>query len=191
MTPHLYAAKVVFTQRKKTNLKKVILFKHTAQVVDIIAIWIESGIKYKRDLAFGSLGTKTRGSLYWTLMIFCGSKAPLKYQKASLGFSQTVVSWNIVRYRFKGLVREVGTLYACLWGFFGIQCIQYLRCSPSITMMSWWSSDVSGEVGRSWRYCNARPTRDEAGASSWTSSPCKNQFNIEGGTWPPYQILSW
>ena len=56
----------------------------------------------------------------------------------------------------------------------------------------WWGSlGVSGEVGRSWRYCNARPTRDEAGASSWTSSPCKNQFNIEGGTWPPYQILSW
>ena len=25
---------------------------------------------------------------------------------------------------------------------------------------------LSGEVGRSWRYCNARPTRDEAGASS-------------------------
>ena len=24
----------------------------------------------------------------------------------------------------------------------------------------------SGEVSRSWRYCNARPTRDEAGASS-------------------------
>ena len=56
----------------------------------------------------------------------------------------------------------------------------------------WWGSlGLSGEVGRSWRYCNARPTRDEAGASSWTSSPCKNQFNIEGGTWPPYQILSW
>ena len=55
----------------------------------------------------------------------------------------------------------------------------------------WGSLGLSGEVGRSWRYCNARPTRDEAGASSWTSSPCKNQFNIEGGTWPPYQILSW
>ena len=27
-------------------------------------------------------------------------------------------------------------------------------------------SCLSGEVGRSWRYCNARPTRDEAGASS-------------------------
>jgi len=23
-----------------------------------------------------------------------------------------------------------------------------------------------------------------------TSSPNKNKFNIEGGTWPPYQILS-
>ena len=23
-----------------------------------------------------------------------------------------------------------------------------------------------------------------------TLSPYKNQFNIEGGTWPPYQILS-
>ena len=23
-----------------------------------------------------------------------------------------------------------------------------------------------------------------------TPSPYKNQFNIEGGTWPPYQILS-
>ena len=50
---------------------------------------------------------------------------------------------------------------------------------------------VSGEVGRSWRYCNAKPTREKAGASSWTFSPDKNQFNIEGGTWPPYQILSW
>ena len=49
----------------------------------------------------------------------------------------------------------------------------------------------SGVVGRSWRYCNARPTRDGAGASSWTISPYKNQFNIEGGTCPPYQILSW
>ena len=45
-------------------------------------------------------------------------------------------------------------------------------------------------VSRSWRYCNARSTRDEAGASSWTSSPCKIQFNIEGDTWSPYQILS-
>ena len=25
---------------------------------------------------------------------------------------------------------------------------------------------LSGEVGRSWRYCNARPTRDKARASS-------------------------
>ena len=25
---------------------------------------------------------------------------------------------------------------------------------------------VSGEVGRSWRYCNAKPTREKAGASS-------------------------
>ena len=32
---------------------------------------------------------------------------------------------------------------------------------------------VSGEVGRSWRYCNVRPTRDGAGASSWTPSPYK------------------
>ena len=61
-----------------------------------------------------------------------------------------------------------------------------------IVLWWWWGSlGISGEVGRSWRYCNARPTRDEAGASSWTSSPYKNQFNIEGGTWPPYQILSW
>jgi len=28
------------------------------------------------------------------------------------------------------------------------------------------SIKMSGEVGRSWRYCNARPTRDKAGASS-------------------------
>ena len=51
--------------------------------------------------------------------------------------------------------------------------------------------EFSGEVSRSWRYCNARPTRDRAGASSWTLSPYKNQFNIEEGTWPSYQILSW
>ena len=31
---------------KRQIWNKVILFKHTAQVVDIIAIWIESGIKY-------------------------------------------------------------------------------------------------------------------------------------------------
>ena len=49
----------------------------------------------------------------------------------------------------------------------------------------------SGEVSRSRRYCNAWPTRDRAGASSWTLSPYKNQFNIEDGTWPSYQILSW
>ena len=36
----------------------------------------------------------------------------------------------------------------------------------------WWGSlGLSGEVGRSWRYCNARPTRDGAGSSSWTTSP--------------------
>ena len=50
---------------------------------------------------------------------------------------------------------------------------------------------ISGEVSRSWRYCNARPTRDRAGASSWTLSPYKNQFNIEEDTWSSYQILSW
>ena len=49
----------------------------------------------------------------------------------------------------------------------------------------------SGEVSRTSRHCNARPTRDRAGASSWTLSPYKNQFNIEEGTWPMYQILSW
>ena len=49
----------------------------------------------------------------------------------------------------------------------------------------------SGEVSRSRRYCNAWPTRDKAGASSWTSSPYKNQFNIEESTWLSYQILSW
>ena len=62
------------------------------------------------------------------------------------------------------------------------------------TQPGWWTATnttMSGEVGRSWRYCNARPTRDKVGASYWTSSPYKNQFNIEGGTWPPYQILSW
>ena len=46
-----------------------------------------------------------------------------------------------------------------------------------------------GDVSRSRWYCNAWPTR--AGASSWTPSPYKNQFNIEQGTWPSYQILSW
>ena len=51
--------------------------------------------------------------------------------------------------------------------------------------------ELSGEVGRSWRYCNARPTHDRAGASSWTLSPDKNQFNIEETTWISYQILSW
>ena len=35
-------------------------------------------------------------------------------------------------------------------------------------------SIISGEVGRSWRYCNVRPTRDGAGASSWTPSPYRN-----------------
>ena len=49
----------------------------------------------------------------------------------------------------------------------------------------------SGEVGRSWRYCNVRPTRDGVGASSWPPSPFKNQFNIEENTWFSYQILSW
>ena len=44
MTPHLFVAKVVFTQRKKTNLKQVILFKHTAQVVDIKWDEIQKGI---------------------------------------------------------------------------------------------------------------------------------------------------
>ena len=50
---------------------------------------------------------------------------------------------------------------------------------------------ISGEVGRSWRYCNVRPTRDGVGASSWPPSPFKNQFNIEENTWFSYQILSW
>ena len=50
---------------------------------------------------------------------------------------------------------------------------------------------VSGERGWSWWYCNTRPTRDRVGASSRTLSPVKNQINIEGSTWLPYQILSW
>ena len=67
----------------------------------------------------------------------------------------------------------------------------------SIFMLRWTSLAevgthmISGEVSRSRRYCNAWPTRDEAGASSWTSSPYKNQFNIEESTWLSYQILSW
>ncbi len=50
---------------------------------------------------------------------------------------------------------------------------------------------VKWGVSRSKRYCNAWPTRDKAGASSWTLSPVKNQFNIEEATWTSYQILSW
>jgi len=49
----------------------------------------------------------------------------------------------------------------------------------------------SGEVGLSQWYCNTGQTRDKAGASSWTSSPVKNQFNIEEDTWSSCQILSW
>ena len=64
-----------------------------------------------------------------------------------------------------------------------------LRVTFRIVEKKDWS--VSGEVGRSWRYCNVRPTRDGAGASSWTPSPYKNQFNIEENTWFSYQILSW
>ena len=46
------------------------------------------------------------------------------------------------------------------------------RCSastskPPTRINSTWEWGVS----RSRRYCNARPTRDEAGASSWTSAP--------------------
>ena len=55
----------------------------------------------------------------------------------------------------------------------------------------WWNLIKKWGASRSWRYCNARPTRDEDGASSGTSTPFKDQFNIEGDTWSPYQILSW
>ena len=54
-----------------------------------------------------------------------------------------------------------------------------------------WSPHISGAVGQFQQYCNAGPTPDKAGASSCTSSPYKNQFNTEGSTWLPYQILSW
>ena len=47
-----------------------------------------------------------------------------------------------------------------------------------------------GVVCRSRRYCNTGPTPDSAGASSRTPSPYKNQFNIEEGRCPSYQILS-
>ena len=50
---------------------------------------------------------------------------------------------------------------------------------------------IIGEVSRALRYCNTRPTLDRTGASSCVPSPGKNQFNIEEGTWPSYQILSW
>ena len=30
-----------------------------------------------------------------------------------------------------------------------------------MAVIGWWTSGVSGELGWSWRYCNARPTRDE------------------------------
>ena len=73
----------------------------------------------------------------------------------------------------------------------GPESLPNLLVSINVPIYPSYNSWLSGEVGRFWRYCNARPTRDKAGASSWTSSPCKNQFNIEGGTWPPYQILSW
>lgn len=53
------------------------------------------------------------------------------------------------------------------------------------------SDAIVGKWAESWRYCNTRPTRDKVGASSWPLSPDKNQFNIEGITWIPYQILSW
>ena len=39
-----------------------------------------------------------------------------------------------------------------------------------------------GMWAESLRYCNARPTHDGAGASSYSPSPFKNKFNIEEGT---------
>ena len=41
---------------------------------------------------------------------------------------------------------------------------------------------VMGMWAKSLRYCNARPTLDGAGASSYSPSPFKNKFNIEEGT---------
>ena len=39
-----------------------------------------------------------------------------------------------------------------------------------------------GMWAESLRYCNARPTLDGAGASSYSPSPFKNKFNIEEDT---------
>ena len=64
-------------------------------------------------------------------------------------------------------------------------------CKSQLSCIICVSGCDSGVVGRSWRYCNARPTRDRAEASFWTPSPYKNQFNIEEVTWTSYQILSW
>ncbi len=48
---------------------------------------------------------------------------------------------------------------------FGLSPQGYARMM-SISLEWFYSFRVSGVVGRSWRYCNARPTRDRAGASS-------------------------
>ena len=53
--------------------------------------------------------------------------------------------------------------------------------------------DLESLVGK-WAYLGGaavpgRPVAEPEQAPG-TLSPYKNQFNIEGGTWPPYQILS-
>ena len=124
-----------------------------------------SSLIFCQDFSFGGWSERLQ-----QFMSVCGDS--LQFNLGQYRF------WEVVRVKWATFVSNpmltINTMIGWCWGW-------------------WWggSSGVSGEVGRSWRYCNTRPTRDEAGASSWTSSPCKNQFNIEGGTWPPYQILSW
>ena len=138
-------------------------------------------------------GPQQFGGVVWlymtTLLVSCQRsgrpKGGFQINKASLsGRSLNTEIFSKRRKIYSDLFREL-EMIAVPWRISPKDVLSRRGVFVRLSLCHEWG------VSRSWRYCNARSTRDEAGASSWTSSPFKNQFNIEGDTWSPYQILSW
>ena len=74
--------------------------------------------------------------------------------------------------------------------YYNYMCDQIEREREKGRLMLYVISPHNWGVGRSWRNCETRPTLEESEQAPASLPKFKNQFNIDGPQWGPYQILS-
>ena len=171
---HVWIGVAKKPSRKEKLQAKFRLFRNPSQGWDLLWIWTYSPFLYA---CFTWLRSAWQDQLSQTILTDCSSLS---------NTTKLIIAWFTST---RGVYFNHALPQFVLLGWV-INC--ELFCKVVFALRDKLFDHLfSGEVSRSRRYCNAWPTHDRAGASSWTPSPFKNQFNIEEGTWPSYQILSW